>query len=61
MTRQGLFGGDAEDLWNTRHGEVPGPGAEKHANHPEPGFEKNGKTKEENHEDNQKKLAKAMQ
>ena len=52
LTRQGLFGGDATDMWNTRHGEVPGPGADKHNNHPEPGFEKNGKTAEENHEDN---------
>jgi hypothetical protein len=51
MNRQGLFGGDAEDLWNTRHGEIAGPGADKVNMHPEPGLERNGKTKEENKED----------
>lgn len=47
-------------MWNTRHGEIAGPGADKHNLHPEPGLERNGKTKEENKEDAQNKLYKAM-
>ena len=47
-------------MWNTRHGEVAGPGADKYNLHPEPGLERNGKTKEENHEDAQKKLYESM-